>query len=200
MYFFTHIYMAKILYHHLAEEIPLDKRAFAYGNIKPDLPSPQRKNHTLENYLAQACICAEQLMEEEVDVKDFSVNLGVVCHFVCDFFCYYHLEDEIHDRKLKHFLYELTLHWKLHRMGHRRVRLLISGKKEPRRDLEDMIFSMRADYMQQPHLMKKDIQYALVTARWACDSILYYKKYTSELAKEVEQAIGALLVTEGGSI
>ncbi len=89
MYFFTHLFIAKVLYQHFAGEVELNKRAFLFGNIKPDLPSATRNHHTLENCLVTVSERADQLMEEEVSLVDFSVSLGEICHYVCDFFCYY---------------------------------------------------------------------------------------------------------------
>ncbi len=200
MYFFTHRYIAKALYRHFSGDIDLDRHLFAYGNIKPDLPSPDRIHHTLENCILTVCNLSEQLMDEDVSVRDFSVKLGEICHYLSDFFCYYHLNEEIHNRKLRHAAYELKLHLLLYQLRIFRKINISSSKKEPRRDILSIVAEMRRHYTLEVHSMIKDIEYALSAAVWICESIIYYSKYSADLANEAEAALEALLVAEGGSI
>ena len=116
MYFFTHLMISKLLYQHFSNEFELNKRAFAYGNIKPDLPSSLRNHHTLENCLFTTCEYSSQLMNEPVSLIHFSTQMGEICHYICDFFCYYHLNEEIHNKNLHHFFYEVSLHHELLRL------------------------------------------------------------------------------------
>ena len=53
MFFFTHLHYAKLLYPELSTLFHLDKKAFSYGNIKPDLPSKNRRAHLMEEYLEE---------------------------------------------------------------------------------------------------------------------------------------------------
>lgn len=196
MYFFTHLLMSKALYQHFAEEVKLDKRAFSYGNIKPDLPSPTRNHHTLDNCLATVCDKANQLMEEEVSIKDFSVLLGEICHYVCDFCCYYHFDEELHNKKFQHFSYELKLHWKLCIDSY----MLTPSKMQPRKDINSIVLEMRNTYSATPQSMQRDIDFAFTTAVWTCESIIYFIKYTSEIAEEAELALYSFLLEKGGSL
>ena len=51
MNFFTHIAISKIIYHNFKDRLYLRKRAFIYGNIKPDLTwGVMRNPHTWDNY------------------------------------------------------------------------------------------------------------------------------------------------------
>ena len=76
MYFFTHLIISKVLYQHFSKEMELDKRAFAYGNIKPDCPTPQRNHHTLENCFFTVCDYSNILIDEKVSIKNRSIRLG----------------------------------------------------------------------------------------------------------------------------
>ena len=197
MYFFTHLFISKVLYQHFAGEVGLDKRAFEYGNIKPDLPSPTRNHHTLENCLLVVCDSANKLMDEETSLSDFSVSLGEICHYVCDFFCYYHLNEELHNKFPQHFLYEIRLHLELFRIRFKqRFKIMPSGM-QPRRDINSIILEMRKNYVFQPQCMKRDIDYAFSSAVWTFESILYFLKYSSEIAKEAELAFYSILMAEG---
>lgn len=199
MYFFTHLAISKVLYRHFEDEMVLDKQAFSFGNIKPDLPSAQRKSHTLENCIFVVYNYSNQLMNEELSMKDFSVKLGEICHYICDFFCYYHLDEKHHSQKLRHFLYELRLHFKLFQLQFRHKYQVPASNSEPREDISSLILEMRKAYFAEDRCTKKDIHYAFLTAAWACESIICLSKYSSDLATEAELIIYPLLTAEGGS-
>ncbi len=172
MFFFTHLLMSKALYRHFAGEAKLNRLAFAYGNIKPDLPSANYIHHTLENCIFTVAERTNHLMEESCSVNDFSVTLGEICHYVCDFFCYYHLNEEIHNKNLRHLLYELGTHIVLMKMKlRRRLSLPPSGRK-PGKDIRSLIMEIRKKYLMQPQSMKMDIDCAFEAAVWVCESII----------------------------
>ena len=188
------------MYRHFAGEVELDKRAFAYGNIKPDIPSKNRIHHTLENCLFTVCDYSNQLMdEEETSLEAFSVRLGEICHYVCDFFCYYHLNEEVYGEKLHHFMYELKLHHELLRIWLKHKLKLMPSKMEPRRDIYSIVLDMRKVYFSQPGGMKRDIDYAFEASVWTCESIIYFMKYFSDLTEDVKPELYSLLAAEGGN-
>lgn len=192
MYFFTHLFIAKALHQQLRGEIELEQQAFLFGNIKPDLPSPSRVHHTMENCLSTVLELADYLMTEEVPVEKFSVTLGEICHYVSDFFCYYHLNEEIHNKKLKHVIYEIKLHFELYRL---RITKKITVKKaglEPMENIEFVIRRMRRDYILQPVTLKRDLDFALMTAALICKVIQYHKSLPS-LEIETELLLGAFI-------
>lgn len=196
MYFFTHLFMANVLFQHFTGEVKLDKRAFSYGNIKPDLPSPYRTHHTLDNCLVTVCDKATRLMEEEISIEVFSELLGEICHYVCDFCCYYHVDEELHNKGLQHFTYELKLHMKLFKVRYN----LSPSMMQPRMDINSIVLEMRKAYSATPQSMQKDIDFAFETAVWVCESIIYFIKNTSEIAHDAELALYSFLLGEGGSL
>ena len=200
MYFFTHLFISKVLYQHFAGEVELNRRAFAYGNIKPDLPSQQHNNHTLENYLFTVCGLTNQLMHEELPEEDFSIHLGEICHYVSDFFCYYHVNEELHNKKIRHFFYELRLHHKLLHINSKQRFKVFPGRMQPRRDICSIILEMRKAYFSQPESMIKDIEYAFSTSVWICGSIIYFLKYSSDFTEEFEIEPYSLPAKKGGSL
>jgi hypothetical protein len=201
MYFFTHLFLSKTLYKHFSEQIILDKRAFAYGNVKPDILRPNPPiPHTLENYLFMVNEQALDLMENESTIKEFSEKLGEVCHHLCDFFCYYHLNEEIYNKKLKHFIYELLLHYDFYRLRFSGKLKAVSSKKEPNQNIAAIVLKMRQDYFSEPSSYKKDIDYALNTAIWACESILFFMNYPTVLTYESHSEELALQRLEGGGL
>lgn len=113
MFFFTHLHYAKLLYPELATLFHLDKKAFSYGNIKPDLPSKNRRAHLMEEYLEEVNQLMLKLEEHNGSTKEYSIILGEICHYLCDFFCYYHTSSFLHDKSLKHVGYELYSYFML---------------------------------------------------------------------------------------
>jgi len=182
MNFLTHIMISKRLYRYLSKEMYLDKFAFLYGNIKPDL-SPQclRNPHMLENYLLIVSNDSNRLIGNTSSVKEFSADLGVVCHYICDFFCYCHLNSRLYHKLAGHFFYELRLH-----LAYCSLLIRQKSKKEftakskiavhsccryPGRSVASMVMEMRKEYAAGRRTLQKDIEYALLASFWACQQI-----------------------------
>jgi len=172
MNFLTHIMFSRTLYRHLSKEMDLDRKAFFYGNIKPDL-SPQcfRNPHILENYLFPVYYDSNRLIQQNPPVKEFSVELGVICHHICDFFCYCHLNHTIYHKLIYHLFYEIRLHLVFCSMAARNKINLKSGRKNPDENLASMVLKMRKEYMSKQKIMCRDIEYALQASLFACELI-----------------------------
>ncbi len=189
MYFFSHLYIGELLYKHLSKKIVLDKHSFLYGNIKPDLPSRDHKPHTLENYLFTVCQSSSQLMNDKSSVKEFSQQLGELCHYVSDFFCYYHLNNDLHDSSLRHCLYEQRLHIELHRLQYKTKCTLFPVNNEVNKNIASIIFEMKQSYYSKPKTLKRDIDYALLTTAWICKSIIFFRKESPVVITEFQRQI-----------
>lgn len=96
-----------------------DKR-FLWGNIKPDCtPKYKFKKHYFDesiDMIVEKITHLSSLTLEDVyydmTVGKFSEELGVVCHFLCDFFCaphYYRWEFKSTSAVKHHMLYENKL-------------------------------------------------------------------------------------------
>ncbi len=194
----THIAISKILYSHLGKQMELDRNAFIYGNIKPDLSYKlMKKAHLMENYSAYVYSSSEELMKGELSLEEFSVELGQICHYVCDFFCRYHLNKEIFHNLGGHFLYELKLQYELWKLTRRdKFELDIYSRKE-RRDIASIIFQMRSDYFSEPDTLSKDIYYAISSAIWVCESVSCFSARCAEPVLENEP-VYTMLPLAGG--
>ena len=98
----------------------INKNRFIWGNIKPDCtPKYNMKKHYYAesiDMIIEKIVNLSSLTLEEVyyDVKlgKFSEELGVVCHFLCDFFCaphYYRWEFKSTNAVKQHMMYEQKL-------------------------------------------------------------------------------------------
>jgi hypothetical protein len=194
----THIAMAKMLYSNLNSIMDLDKKAFVYGNIKPDMTYKLLRNpHTLENYFLTVCSSAEKLMNDnKLSLKEFSIELGVICHYVCDFFCQYHLKDELFHRFREHFIYELKLHavLLLNYSGNEKLKI-----ESINQNIAVIIRELRKDYSAIPASMKKDLKYALTASMSICESVYYLSdNYIKSTEKQEPDASYLSLPIAGG--
>jgi len=175
MYFYTHLYIAKELYKQLSKNILLDFDSFSYGNIKPDIPSKNRKHHTQENYLEKVSDQISILKKEEITVQEFSIQLGEICHYISDFFCYYHLNEHLHKKNLHHFFYEISMHISLITYRFEKINcivdpnLLSSSFENP---IISSFHTMFELYSTKPNSKKKDMDFALSTSLVICEKIL----------------------------
>ena len=96
-----------------------DKR-FIWGNVKPDcIPKYKFKKHYFDesiDMIVEKIIYLSSLTLEDVyynmTIGKFSEELGVICHFLCDFFCaphYYRWEFKSTSAVKHHMMYENKL-------------------------------------------------------------------------------------------
>ena len=173
MNFFTHIMISETLHNYLAKDIALDKGAFRYGNIKPDLSSECLRNpHTLENCLFLVCNHSNGLLDQNLSLKDFSTDLGVVCHYICDFFCYYHFDNTLHKKLIHHFIYELRLQLVLSGLLLTHKFRINPARRHPVSGIASMVMEMRREYNTGGKSLNSDIEYAFSAAVRVCESII----------------------------
>ena len=162
----THLLISQILYKHISKEtnFKLNRLAFAYGNIKPDFTNKDiKRSHTLEESLYNVNKYSEELMGKNISNIQFSISLGVACHFACDYFCIYHREGNEKKGSCEHFIYELILHVKL-------VMLLLKGKinlNSPEifgNSVEATVLSLQKKYNSGPKSLARDITNALIAS------------------------------------
>lgn len=78
----------------------INEKNFVYGNMKPDLTSKYFfKTHYLDESLEMIlskitylCNLTLNSLSKYFSVTRFSQEIGVICHFLCDFFCVAHSE------------------------------------------------------------------------------------------------------------
>ena len=116
----THMLMAKNILKNMNENKKnmLSNFNFIYGNIKPDILSKYKlkKHYAKESYsmVLNKIINLSKLSIMDIDkniaIIKFSQELGVICHFLCDFFCIAHSETWREKYKIfTHISYEKKL-------------------------------------------------------------------------------------------
>ncbi len=90
---FSHVLMGKLIYQNLKEKNRfLKKSSFIFGNIKPNftaslLKQPHRKNKFIDFVKSELVSLSNSAIEYHAKIStDYSERLGVICHFIANFF------------------------------------------------------------------------------------------------------------------
>lgn len=115
MMFFTHLHIGEFLYEQITkqemESFELKRRSFIYGNVKPDITKMVFLKHQFAHTYDLFCDQVNIVLDDSQTDQERSVALGVVSHFICDFFCKVHAKKPYNECSLwKHFWYEWELH------------------------------------------------------------------------------------------
>lgn len=176
----THIIFSKIVYKHCLKELnfKLNRILFMYGNIKPDIsPTSCRNPHTLKDSLNVVSECFDKLSHSELDIKQFSIILGIMCHYISDYFCLYHTEEYSNKNIFRHIAYEIILHFNLRILLIRGKLKLINSRSLPQRNILSIIFNMQREYFKQKRSFLRDITYAVSTINMTVESIIYFNSH-----------------------
>ncbi len=117
MLFNTHVRIGNILHEWLGRDgtSTLNRQAFVYGHIKPDLERRgESDRHILPVTREMMAVIMDRLMGRtgsvERDPRAEAILLGELCHHVSDAFCRYHCNINLYPDFSRHFLYEIGLH------------------------------------------------------------------------------------------
>lgn len=113
MNLFAHITMGRYLYSYFKKNLnlELDKTTFVSWNFLPDIaPSLFKLSHFKKDIYDLIMGKAQHLANEgeSMSKEEFSKQLGILCHFMADFFCYAHAE-YFEGSKIEHLKYELKM-------------------------------------------------------------------------------------------
>lgn len=111
----SHFAMAHLLFASLQKRgIYLNRIAFVYGNIEPDqTPAMWFHPHFCKVCSKTTALIVEELANTPVNISGqigayYSKRLGMLCHFLCDYFCFAHNEEFSGNLK-QHVAYENEL-------------------------------------------------------------------------------------------
>ena len=165
----SHFLIAKSLLNNID-----NNKLFIYGNLKPDaVPQYVFKKHYLNesfdtiaqkiNYL---CSLTIDSVSRYFSVSKFSQELGVICHFLCDFFCVPHSERwEFKHSMKKHMSYEkeLSIVAKNSNLS------IYKGDVITNNSFKDFFDSLYTEYKS-----KLDYENDLFFSSYACNSVINY--------------------------
>ena len=168
MNLFSHITMGRYLHTYFTEHlgVELDRWTFVRWNFLPDIaPRLLKLSHFKKDIYDLVMEWAENLAAhgEEMTVGEYSKQLGILCHFMADFFCYAHSET-FDGTKIGHLKYELKMQF----YGYRRrgmlhaVDLIANAAEIDRRmALYEQINELHERYMELAPSYGVDFVYSL---------------------------------------
>ena len=187
----THVIIAKKIYNALdpQKKSIIKKKNFIYGNIKPDLVSKYklRKHYRKESYeviLEKIEKLSKINSLDEIQKKkyfcNFSQELGVICHFICDFFCVPHDERwEFKHSMFIHIAYEKKLNFIERKYSFEKN---IDINLNSFDDVKNFLSAIYDDYKKDEYLdtYKRDLKYSynicLIIISKILDEMIYYYK------------------------
>jgi len=178
----THIIIAKSLLDNTDKnkQFFLNDKNFIYGNIKPDIASKYKlKKHYLDESYGMIKKKIDSLSSLNLDSLEkhhtkasFSQEIGVICHFLTDFFCVAHSERwEFKHSMVIHVQYErgLTKVAKDYFLKDDRYNYL--------EDFDTFFESLYREYKANGNYEKNDLRYAAymcnTVTNYILDNILY---------------------------
>lgn len=109
----SHTRVARLLMDYVQETcgVSFDEAAFFYGNLKPDLKGTYLTKRHYPSLMYDEVIEKLRVFVEKYRIgpengRELSVDLGEICHYMTDFFCYPHNDDIYDHNLLAHYIYE----------------------------------------------------------------------------------------------
>jgi len=152
----------------------ISEKNFIYGNIKPDISSKYvfLKHYRTEsldmiafkvNYL---CNLNLDSLSKYFSLSKFNQELGVICHFLCDFFCVPHSQRwEFKHSMKKHMLYERELSTVAKELNLSKFK----GDIIKHNSFEEFFHALYEEYIN-----KSDYKNDLLFSSYACNSVINY--------------------------
>ncbi len=179
MFVQSHKVMADRIYEYVEKHagVSLNLLRFRAGNMSPDLPLyhshlKHYKHQNFEYLLDMIDLLTQSNPESNVGaLKNYSYRLGVICHYLCDYFCYpHHNRRYFHDKLTEHMIYERDLHKTIKKFRssdylpqYYLKEILLQGTQEGF-NLLLMIEEFHKDYMSETPSFHTDATYAITVS------------------------------------
>ncbi len=164
--------------------IKLDRVGFMFGNIKPDIDPklssvPHVKNTVIDFVSAEI----KNLLSMEDKIKsrctrEFSERMGLITHYLSDFFCYAHNE-KFKGNLLKHLIYENKLSGYCRKNKAASAESILYEITLIDTDLDSIreyIDNMHNEYLNAGNKAscRRDMRYAMIMSASLCASIIKF--------------------------
>lgn len=175
----THIRIGNYIYHRLKNEygLYLSKKSLIYGSVKPDFMK-NKVPHYIDksiNYIEKEI---EILLSQSMDKKEFSRRLGMIIHYISDYFCRAHNTSYYKNNIIAHLKYERRLSKEMTMKNIKAIK-----NNEIKFDVvKEFIINFNEEYMKHKSL-KRDNEYTVTAINSICSYIA--EKLTIKLEKKV---------------
>lgn len=169
----THVLIAEKIDEIISEKLQttLNTKGLKFGSIKPDItPRLLRIKHLKHRSLNQIGNMIEDMKgtrypETKQGILRFSMNLGIIMHYITDFFCYAHNHPKF-ESKVEHIKYELKVAYKYRSVNVAEIlsnalNNVLEYNSLANSSLKNYIDEKHTEYMQNTPGIENDIKYSL---------------------------------------
>ncbi len=182
MLIYSHKKMSEFIYSNIEENtsFALNKLMFKLGNMSPDLPLYHRhlKHYKYQNFEAILHMIEELSLinpsESVAKLNFYSYRLGVITHYVCDYFCLPHHDRDAYGDKLKeHLLYEKNMHKDVKNYNNENTIYddLVDFNDV---NLKFIVDTFMMKYVEDESSSENDIKYAISASSLVCSILLLH--------------------------
>lgn len=162
----SHYAMAHLLHTSLKDRgIKLNLTAFVYGNIAPDyIPSVICAPHFTKACQRGIKFVTARLARHHISEGNpvdavYSKKLGMLCHYLCDYFCFAHNKDFVGNVK-DHIAYEMALDTYLRKWVKGGGAKDESLQPNQAYSLQDYIETEKSSYLAETYSFKNDLEFS----------------------------------------
>lgn len=173
MLIYSHSLIGKTVHKYILDNLGfnLSLADIKYGCMKPDfypklMAIPHYKNESFE-VISQMILSLQKtkIPVSSKQINHFSMELGVILHYITDYFCYPHNNDHL-DKISSHFIYEINLDKELRKYisvssGILNINLYVEDHNNLKSSLIDFIEGKHKQYLESCPSMNNDIRYGL---------------------------------------
>ena len=174
MVYSTHMIFADEIYKSIDYELKLKlkKGSFKYGNVRPDI-SRLAINipHTINESFLYVINEINQLISDvtntrQMGSREFARRLGVINHYLADYFCLAHNKNIMDEGLVRHIIYEIKINKMCkedRKTGNNRNLENNDFLKSGCTNIEEYILYKHSHYLEEERNIKVDISYAMQT-------------------------------------
>ncbi|MGB5824735.1 MAG: zinc dependent phospholipase C family protein [Proteocatella sp.] len=180
MFIHSHKKMSEFIYSNIESQtsFSLNKFVFKTGNMSPDLPIYHRhlKHYKHQNFSYIVEMINDLSLIDPTESTSthalYSYRLGVIAHYVCDYFCLPHHDREYYEAHLpEHLLYEKNLHKEVKNYSNETIEKYETSEFTSD-DLIGIFDVYIAKYHAEENSFEKDINYAINAASMVCSIVV----------------------------
>ncbi|MFZ5967996.1 MAG: zinc dependent phospholipase C family protein [Bacillota bacterium] len=196
----SHKIIAEHIYENVRDHlnINLDKRFLIYGSIKPDIvprlfkiPHYHEDSiHFIEDEIYK--LASAPFIYDKEYIKHFSIQLGVITHFIADYFCLAHNDKEIYrDNIWAHLKYESTLHghFKNAKEAPKKLASYISNLGDNKETISALFDHLFSRYKNNIPSFQNDVQHSIESASVISLFIVYNCVENKKLFRTLIEAV-----------
>jgi len=204
----SHYHIGGFVYRYVVSKYipysPVDKIIFQAGNLLPDFSKKLSKiEHSIIGSADPFSFHIEKAKDPALSNSERVLSMGVVCHYLSDYFCTYHSKEPFKNHSiLRHLLYELRLHFvfctmlpfskklisqiscEIDNIENPDVKGFKAKSKTDYSDIEAILPHLQRIYHSQKSTIRNDIKFALLATLLSTDSVM--KKHAVRFSSRLD--------------